>query len=495
MTEIETPEKIKRTLICIVSYEAERHITEVLTRLPKEVWDSPNYHILLSDDGSKDDTVSVAQKMFPSFAKNYTILKLKKNQGYGGNQKVCYRYAIENGFDAVILLHGDAQYAPELVTKFTSFFEAHHVVLGSRMMEVLSAIKGRMPLHKVLGNLVLTRLQNCICQTQLSEFHTGYRGYTTQFLKKIPFERNSDNFHFDTEILLQAFHANASIKEFQIPTFYGDEACRVPGLEYAWNVIVASIRFRLQKMGMFTSLKFPHSSNQIYKDKTDDVNSIHSVVVEYLKKNTDLDGQLLLDIGCGPGHIARKLGNNKIRITGVDLYNPNNSGFDKFIQMNLDLDPWTIDISKYDTVLALDIIEHLSEPEKFLLSLRYKMTEPTTPKVIVSVPNIGFILVRLNLLMGRFNYADRGILDITHKRFFTINSLKRMLNETGFEIQQLRGIGVPFQTLGKGRFCGILGFISSKIARLYPALFAFQILIVTKPKFTTYQMIEMGRQD
>ena len=171
MTEIETPEKIKRTLICIVSYEAERHITEVLTRLPKEVWDSPNYHILLSDDGSKDDTVSVAQKMFPSFAKNYTILKLKKNQGYGGNQKVCYRYAIENGFDAVILLHGDAQYAPELVTKFTSFFEAHHVVLGSRMMEVLSAIKGRMPLHKVLGNLVLTRLQNCICQTQLSEFH------------------------------------------------------------------------------------------------------------------------------------------------------------------------------------------------------------------------------------------------------------------------------------------------------------------------------------
>jgi len=200
---------MKRTLICIVAYQAEDHIEQVLRHLPKKIWDSEEYHVLLSDDASSDDTTDKAKYALKELGTNYTILKLHKNQGYGGNQKVCYRYAIEQKFDRVILLHGDGQYAPELVLEFVKQLEEQcvDIVLGSRMMRLASAKQGRMPFYKIIGNFILTWIQNKISNKKLSEFHTGYRAYTTKFLKSIPFELNSNDFDFDTEILLQAFHS------------------------------------------------------------------------------------------------------------------------------------------------------------------------------------------------------------------------------------------------------------------------------------------------
>src|SRR5205085_662872 len=157
-------------------------------------------------------------------------------QGYGGNQKIGFHYAMEHGFGLVILLHGDGQYAPELVLKFVEKWEETHsaVVLGSRMIEKRSALKGRMPFYKWIGNQVLTKLQNKIVGSDLSEFHTGFRAYDVGFLRQVPFDLNTDGFHFDTEILLQAFALKARVAEFPIPTFYGDEVCHVNGISYAW---------------------------------------------------------------------------------------------------------------------------------------------------------------------------------------------------------------------------------------------------------------------
>ena len=484
-----------RTLICIVAYEAENHIQRVLERLPAIIWNSPEYHVLLSDDASRDRTVDVASNILNTLGNNYSILKLVNNQGYGGNQKVCYRFAIENNFDIVVLLHGDGQYAPELVVEFVRFIKDQQtdVVLGSRMMKLHSAIQGKMPYYKLVGNLILTKIQNYLCHTNLSEFHTGYRAYTVKFLKHIPFELNSDKFHFDTEILLQAFHANARIYEFLIPTHYGNEICRVPGLQYAWNVIISCLKFRLQKLGLLTSLKYPYSANQAYQNYPQDPNSVHSILFHYLKENNYLERKKILDIGCGTGDLANKMLNHSAAITGVDLHTPVFPAFQKFIQMNLEADPWLIDITEFNIVLLLDTLEYLISPEQFLLSLRYHMTQLSTPKVIISVPNIGFILMRINLLLGRFNYSDRGIVNIKHKRFFTLKTLKETLAETGYEVQLIRGIGLPIQTFGKGPLFKILSWLSALLARWYISLFAFQILVVTQPKLTVYQLIEFGR--
>tara|TARA_B100000029_G_scaffold401416_1_gene400589 strand:+ start:1260 stop:2723 length:1464 start_codon:yes stop_codon:yes gene_type:complete len=486
-----------RTLICIVSYEAEKHIQNVLLRLPMDIWNSPEYHVLLSDDASRDNTVKRGSETLSKLGDNYTVLKIKKNQGYGGNQKICYRYAVENHFDIAVLVHGDGQYAPELSTTFVKLIKEQQceVVLGSRMMDIRSAINGNMPYYKILGNLFLTRIQNFLCNTNLTEFHTGYRAYTTEFLKAIEFELNSDGFHFDTEILLQAFHKGAHIHEFSIPTHYGEEVCRVPGLRYGYNIILASLIYKFQKIGLLTSLKFRHSSRAIYQGKTKDPHSTHSMVLNYIKGRGGDGVKKLLDIGCGPGHIAEEIKKLGLEITGIDFYKPEFTGFDEFIKMDLERDTWLKDITHFDLILLLDVIEHLSNPEKFLLSLRYKMNHFSIPKVIITVPNIGFIMPRINLLFGLFNYADRGILDITHKRFFTLNSFKRMLAETGFEVLELRGIGVPFRILGKGFLFKIFGQISMILAKIYPSLFAFQIMVVTKPKLTSYQLLTSSRQN
>jgi len=490
---------IKQTLICIVAYQAEYHIEQVLRRLPEEVWNSKKYHVLLSDDASSDDTTGKAKHAFKELGANYTILKLHKNQGYGGNQKVCYRYAIEQRFDRVIMLHGDGQYAPELVLEFVKHFEEQcvDIVLGSRMMKIGSAKQGKMPLYKIIGNFILTWIQNKISSQKLSEFHTGYRGYTTKFLKSIPFELNSNDFDFDTEILLQAFHSNAKIHEFLIPTHYGDEICRVSGLKYAWQVFIATLNFRMQQLGIKVSLKYPYSANQIYRDKTDDPNSTHSYALNLILSNSaDFSTEHkknILDIGCGPGHLAKKIVNYPVYITGVDYFPPENSCFYEFITMDLERDKWKIDIAEYDYVLMLDVIEHFFDPEGFLLKLRNHMKRFRAPKIMISTPNIGFFLIRLNLMFGQFNYADRGILDVTHKRLFTMKTFKKLLSETGYEIENIRGIGVPFQTLGKNKLFKLFGHLSARIARIYPSLFAFQFFAVIRPNPTTYQLIELSQ--
>ena len=233
---------MNNNLIFIVAYNHEKFLDKVLSRLPKNVVD--NFKILIIDDASNDNTSLVASK-WKKDNPNYSIeiLKNKKNLGYGGNQKVGFKYAINNKFDTVTLLHGDGQYAPELINDLNQELikKNSDLLLGSRMIHKRNALKGGMPLYKFIGNIILTRLQNYILKVNLSEFHTGYRVYNVHKLAKIPFELNSNDFHFDTEIIIQFILCKFKINEFPIPTYYGDEISYVNGIKYAFNVIKESL--------------------------------------------------------------------------------------------------------------------------------------------------------------------------------------------------------------------------------------------------------------
>ena len=179
-----------------------------------------------------------------------TVLFNPENQGYGGNQKVGYYYAIKNNFDFVALIHGDGQYAPEELPKLISPLASGtaDAVFGSRMLSDGAALKGGMPMYKYVGNKILTYFQNYLLQTKLSEFHSGYRLYSTDALRTIPFYLNSNDFHFDTEIIIQLVFSGQKITELPIPTYYGDEICHVNGIKYAFKVIEATLRASLQKI-------------------------------------------------------------------------------------------------------------------------------------------------------------------------------------------------------------------------------------------------------
>ena len=232
-----------RLLIFVVAYNHEKFVESVINRIPKKLSKLYDLEILIIDDASKDNTFEISKKLQTIYKKK-RIFKINVfynpiNQGYGGNQKIGYHYSIKEKFDFVVLLHGDGQYAPEELPKLLDClnYGKFDVVIGSRMIKKNNALKGGMPLYKLIGNIILTKIQNFLLKTELAEYHTGYRIYSVESLKKIPFLFNTNDFHFDTEILIQLIMNKEKIKEVSIPTFYGNEICHVNGMKYAFNVL------------------------------------------------------------------------------------------------------------------------------------------------------------------------------------------------------------------------------------------------------------------
>jgi 2-polyprenyl-3-methyl-5-hydroxy-6-metoxy-1,4-benzoquinol methylase len=472
-----------RVLVFVVAYRAENFIVSVFERVPKELFDDERFHFLVIDDASPDDRGVELLREWVRAREigNVTVTRNPVNQGYGGNQKLGYRQAIDAGFDFVILLHGDGQYAPELLPRFVEIWERSgaDVVLGSRMGDLRSARAGGMPVYKMAGNRLLTTIQNRLIGLSLSEYHTGYRGYSTRFLRQVPFEIDTNDFHFDTEILLQAAHVGARIEEFDIPTHYGDEDCHVDGIDYSRNVLRETLRWRLHRMGMLCSLKYRDLAH--HGPPVDGIYSAHAMALDVVREARP---RRVLDVGCGGASLARRLEELGVEVTGLDRREPPPGSMSHFRPVDLDR-PLPVDAFDYDLVLLLDVLEELDDPERFLLGLRNssRALRPGAegPLVVVATPNVAFVTNRIALLFGRFNYADRGILDIAHKRLFNRVSLRRMLRDCGYRIEAIRPVPVPGSTVIGGRFGRVLERVSGWLARLWPSAFAFQFLVTCRP--------------
>jgi len=263
-----------KLLIFIVAYNHEKTIESVINRIPRKLKNLYDLEILIIDDASNDKTFEISKKIQRNQKKNNVNVKVfynPINQGYGGNQKIGYHYSIKNNFDFVVLLHGDGQYAPEELPNLLNGLNRNKfdVVIGSRMIKKKNALKGGMPLYKLIGNIILTKIQNFLLNKNLAEFHSGYRIYSVKSLKSIPFHLNTNDFHFDTEILIQLFIINSKIKEISIPTFYGDEICHVNGMKYAFNIVKTTFIALLQnKFDLKFTKKYirNHQIQKIYKN-------------------------------------------------------------------------------------------------------------------------------------------------------------------------------------------------------------------------------------
>jgi glycosyltransferase involved in cell wall biosynthesis len=243
----------------VIAYHAESTLNQVLDRIPRRVFDEFDCEVLIVDDASLDRTYEIGRQYRernPDL--DITVLKNALNQGYGGNQKVGYRYAIEQGFDLVAMLHGDGQYAPEELPRLLEPFRDARAdaVFGSRMIHRFAALRGGMPVYKFIGNRFLTVVQNALLGSSLSEFHSGYRIYSIAALRALPFELNADEFHFDTEIIIQLHGARRRIVELPIPTFYGNEISRVNSLKYAKDVLLAVVLNWAHRNGLMYQRRF-----------------------------------------------------------------------------------------------------------------------------------------------------------------------------------------------------------------------------------------------
>lgn len=480
----------KRLLVFVISYMAELHIEWVIDRIPRDLGDEFDVEVAVFDDASKDRTAEVAQRGFEKADLPYKtrVLANPQNQGYGGNQKLGYQYAIAGDFDVVVMVHGDGQYPPEEIRSIANCALENGAAFGSRFATKGAAISGGMPKYKYYGNQTLTAVQNTLLGTELSEFHSGFRAYTTDALRSIPFALNSNDFHFDTEIFIQLTRAGLTIGEIAIPTHYGEEECRVNGLDYAQNVVSQSLRSKVHDLGLFYERKYDIADRAgLYESKIDFMSPSY-IALQKIPPNVTV-----LDLGSSDGHLARALAEKNCRVIGVDLEMPEDtSAFAEFIQYNLDdgMPPIEEDI---DVIVMLDVIEHLRSPEDFTDELSRFCRENNVLNLHISTGNIAFLLTRLGLLAGQFNYGPRGILDMTHTRLFTSRTLRRLFRQSGFLIDSIEGIPAPFPlALGEGKKARALVKLNQLAIRALPKLFSFQFFVDVKAPADLDKMIRQS---
>jgi glycosyltransferase involved in cell wall biosynthesis len=467
-------ERRPRLLIFVIAYYAEATLRAVLERIPQGVFARYRCEILVVDDASEDRTFTIGkdyQRAHPHIP--MTVLRNEYNQGYGGNQKVGYAYAIEQGFDYVAMVHGDGQYAPEELERLAEPLRTGDAdaVFGSRMMSRFGALKGGMPLYKFVGNKLLTRLQNAMLGTQLSEFHSGYRLYSVRALESIQYRMNSNDFHFDTEIIIQLLNAGKRIVELPIPTFYGDEICRVDGMKYAKDVLLTTLQNVAHRSGLLYQRRFdPRGQASAEYDTKLGYASSHTYALDVVPH-----GAKVLNIG--PGSVTRELRRKNCDVTVVERGKPGVPLRDvRVIAQDLN-DPPRFDARDYEVLLMLDVIEHLADPERFLEALR-KQLDHAPKKLVLTTPNIAFVVPRLMLLGGQFNYGRVGILDRTHTRLFTFRSIRHLLRDAGFRIKTMKGVPAPFpKALGDGALGRAAVAINLGLIRLAPTVFSYQIFI------------------
>jgi len=476
-----------RLLVFVLTYEAADHVGKVIERIPNDLDDEFDTEILLIDDASTDETAKIARVAFEAMDAPYAwrILVNPVNQGYGGNQKLGYRYAVDHGFDAVAMLHGDGQYPPEEIRPLARLAMHHGAAFGSRMATRGAARRGGMPMYKLVGNRVLTRVQNALLETELTEFHSGFRAYRSDVLATIPFSLNSDDFHFDTEILIQCLRVGVDVAEMPISTHYGDEECRVDGMRYAANVVGQTVRATLHDKGLFYERKYDLDKGVGRYESKIDFTSPARAILERIEP-----GSTVLDLGSSDGHVARELGAKGCRVVGVDLHEPaDTSAFDHFVQWNLDDGPPPVE-GRVDVVVLADVIEHLRSPETFAEQLGAFCLQHETKQVLVSTGNVAFLAQRLMLLLGQFNYGPRGILDMTHTRLFTARTLRRLFLQAGFRVQEQIGIPAPFPlAVGRGRLGMALLRANELAIRGSTTMFSYQLFVSLTPPTDLRQLI------
>ena len=464
--------------IFIVAYNASTTIVNVLQRIKDSTWSEID-EVFVFDDSSSDATSSTARNYDGVGTEKLKVFYNKVNLGYGGNQKRGYLYAIKNNFDVVVLLHADGQYAPEYIDDLIGPIakgEAH-AVFGSRMLEKGAARRGGMPLYKYFGNKILSGFQNIVLNTKYSEFHSGYRAYHVPMLSKLPFTKNTNDFHFDTEIILQLLDGGYKIKEVPIPTYYGNEICGVNGVVYALNVFIATLSYKLQRSGLYYSEQYDVRGGSRYAYKANRFSSHERIVAAVERRSSE--PYSVLDIGCGSGALAARLAMAGNRVVGVDVHDSEEASENcsRFIACDVERSFGLSENEMFDIIIFADILEHVRNPEQLIMRARRHLKPQGV--IIASTGNVAHIWIRLMLLFGQFTYAERGILDRTHVRLFTRRTFRKLFRECALRKLDERYCAIPFENIFPDWHVvsNAASYVNMFFAWLWPTMFAYQFVL------------------
>lgn len=473
----------RRVLVCLDASEKLAEGMEFLRSLPEEWRNRTDVHYLLLCGPSTPAALQTASEALQDLGFGHSlILPLMEVGGLGARSKLALRLGLDRGYDAIAILPARSP-TSALLDLIRGWDETEADVIVRQSEEA------------ACSNLMLALL-NALTSMNLADYISPQRLFTTTLLQQIPFELNADDELFLFEILLQAAYVNARVAccESTIsPTDRSHNDGCVPISKR--RMLTAALWYRLHHWGMFCSLKWRRLGVERYRDKTTFPYTTHTLAVEELRRR---GLRRVLDIGCGPGFVAAACIRNGAEVTGIDACEPPPVPLAAYYQLDLERDALPCSPADYDATLLLDVIEHLSYPEQFLLALRNAVSSQppsnfsSRPLLILSTPNVAFFSVRLSLLFGRFNYAERGILDVTHKRLFTRSSLLRMLRDCGCDVESIRAVGAPFTAVMTGRVGRILGWLAHVLAQICPSLFAFQFFVICRLRPGIHHLLQQA---
>jgi glycosyltransferase involved in cell wall biosynthesis len=465
---------VKRIGIVVVAYNAAATLAKVLDRIPDE-FASRISGVLVCDNHSEDPTYLVGLGYQQATARPLplTVIRQERNLGYGGNQKTGYRWAIDEGFDIAVLLHADGQYAPEMLADIVAPLERGEAdaVFGSRMMQRGDALRGGMPLYKYVGNKVLSTFENRVVGTDLSEWHSGYRAYSVSALRDIDFEANSDEYDFDTGIILQLHDAGKRIVEIPIPTFYGDEISYVNGMRYAKDIVADVIRYRAHQLGLGVvddAAAAGGAGAQLAEGLGHRMAAWLSgrsggralVVAEHEP------ARVLTDDLTAAGHAVNTVDLDAVDDTREALGAVTAAGGDP------------VQGGGYDVVATVGLLERSVRPEESLAALRQALRPGGV--AVLAVANVAHWYPRARMALGRFAYERHGALAATNVRFFTRESLTRLLDAAGLAPRrwEARGITTVDPGRSRGRWSARVDALGLTVA---PSLFTSTWLVEVAP--------------
>jgi len=476
-----------KTLVLLILENSKQDLQEGLCFFPSAYKNSTDCEVLVIDDAAEDRSADWANQFIEeNQLNNFRVRKNETAYGSGGNQKIGLRCALENHFDVVVIFEkGGLREMKSLPAILKPLQEDPSIdcVIGTGSLGILGWFA------RLVG-----LIQNMLSKAVVREWHSLVRAYRTRALSEVAFEFNTSGAHFDTEILLQFVDKKKTIVETPLsrPTRLFSSA---RNLGYYLNSLKSTLKYRLHRYNLVYDLRFhpEYLGDQsgipryrtIYEEKFDEW-SPHSLVCT--DPRLIPEGSTVLDIGCSTGYISRTLNAKKhCRVTGVDILPPAEVDATNFTYLQLDLESSEDEVAqllaerRFDVVLLLDVLEHLTSPERFLLATNVRPSLGS-PRFVMSTGNVAFIAVRLMLLFGFFNYGEKGILDISHKRLFSYRTFHNLLEQTGFVILKEDFFPVPFQKLGfQKNVVRVLEMINRWLIKLWPSLFSYQIMFQAIP--------------
>lgn len=374
-----------------------------------------------------------------------------RRYGYGGRRKVAFEYALEHGFDEILVLDEDDEEATQHLAVFLAPAEISEVVIGAPRARTLAQRCNAAVLRALLG-------------LRLTSFGPGVRSYSCEVLRRIPYALAADDERFDTEILIQCRALGVEMQEVALP---------ITGARI--GSIAAAIAYRLHQLHVQQNGAFLVDRDVHYTLKHSPYGS-HMQVLDAIQP-----GSRVLDLGCSQGLLAKSLRAKNVRIVGVDIGPADRVSRDLDAYHRRDLEePLEIPEERvFDYVVLSDVIEHVKEREQLLRSAR-RYLKPNG-RLLISTPNIAIWFYRLSLAAGRFEYGPRGVLDETHVHLYTRSTFRREVERGGFRILRERVTSLPFEVVfestGQSRFVAALSYFYYLCARIYPKMFAYQFLI------------------